>query len=548
MNKTIPELFFEVAKNFSQDSALSYKHNGIYTPISYYQLSLRVQKMASILKAYGLNKGDAVALLSENRPEWLIADLAIMSLGAITVPLHTTLVPRAMSEILRHCEAKICIVSNHTFSTKLLDFKGQVLDWNALAQESNTEFFDNTIIMADPDDICTIMYTSGTTGEPKGVALTHKNILSNVVAVNAVVPVKPGDVFLSFLPLSHILERTVGHYIPLFFGATIAYAESAKQLAHNLQEVKPTVLIAVPRVFEKFHDSIWDGVKTSWFKKKLFIWALRQVKNTVWYSLANVLVFQKIRNVFGGKLRLAICGGAALHENLPKFFSNIGITILEGYGLTETSPVISTNTQSFLKFRTVGQPLQSVMVKVNADKEILVKGDSVFKGYYRDAIATQKAFDADGWFLTGDLGFIDVQGFLTIIGRKKDMFVLSGGKNIWPENIENVLNNDKFITQSIVVGRNQKFVSALIFPDWPEVERAGLARAPKSKELLALFQKRFEEKINPTLSKVEQIKKFTLLGTSFSQEKEELTPTLKLRRHVIERRYEEEINNMYYNY
>jgi long-chain acyl-CoA synthetase len=539
MSPTIPEAFFETANEHATSVALLHKQQGKYVPITFAGLAGRIKNMCAVLQELGIQKGDKVALLSENRPEWVVVDLAVMAIGAVVVPLHLTLSSEAMQVIFTHCQAKMLIVSNETLLDRVPFKKENTFLLEDLIQRTADKPFKKVVL--NPHDICTIIYTSGTTGDPKGVALTHANILSNVAGVSEVVPVKKGDVFLSFLPLSHVLERTVGYYIPLLHGATIAYAEHVKKLAQNLQEVRPTILIAVPRIFEKFHDAIWDSVKKSFFKKKLFAWSLRQHKHTVLWHVADVLVFNNIRKKFGHRLRLTISGGATLNPNLVRFFSKIGITILEGYGLTETSPVVATNTAQVISFGTVGKPLAHTQVALSPEKEILVKGPGVFVGYYRNEAETATVFNEDGWFLTGDLGFFDAKGFLTIIGRKKDMFVLSGGKNIWPEPIENLLNNDKFISQSMVVGNNEKFVAALIVPDWQEVEHQKLSHAI----LQEFLQKRIDEKINPHLSEVEQVKKIIVLEKPFLQENGELTPTLKPRRHIIVRNYEKEIEELY---
>ncbi len=577
MNPTIPEAFFEMAASHPKKTALLHKREGVYFPITYKELLGRVKILAAALQKFGIQKGDKIAILSENRPEWVVTDLATMLIGAVCVPLHATFNANAIAQILNHAEVKILVVSNRAllnkvwlaqqdlqhlhkiiFLEKLTEFdkqnaKVKLFNFAAVLDHNSEELYEE--IFLDPDDACTIIYTSGTTGSPKGVVLTHKNILSNVEAVTAAIPVKKGDIFLSFLPLSHVLERTTGYYIPLLSGATIAYAESVKTLTTNLREVQPTVLISVPRIFEKIHETIWDKVnKGSLLRKRLFQWALRQKKGTLRHSLANMFVFHAIRSRFGGHLRLAISGGASLSENLGQFFSKIGVLVIEGYGLTETSPVISTNREKDVKYGTVGKVISGVKVKISDKKEILVKGPNVFSGYYKDEEHTKAAFDPAGWFLTGDLGFIDKQGHLAIIGREKEMFALSGGKNIWPEPIENLLNEDKFILQSIVVGKDQKFVAALIVPDWQEIElylkakniplqeRHKLLRHPAVE---ALFKERITEKINPQLSDYEQIKKFRLITSQFSQENEELTPTLKLRRHIIERHYDKEIEIVY---
>ncbi|SRR3989339_779914 len=577
MFKAIPEIFFEIAEKFSNNTALLYKKEGVYFPITYKEFAEKVKIFGGSLSALGVQKGDKVAILSENRPEWVISDLSVMAIGAVVVPLHTTFNSKAVCNVLNHSQAKILIVSNSSLLNKVLvgqkklknlkkiiflenltatqkeGFSNKVLSWKAIFSQNQKNGFEK--IFLDPDDCCSIVYTSGTTGKPKGVVLSHRNFLSNVEAINEIVPVKENDVFLSFLPLSHILERTIGYYVPICYGAKIAYSEGVKQLQANLKEIKPTVMISVPRVFEKFHDAIWDKINSSpAIQKRIFKWALKQNKNTFTYKIANFLVLKKVRAKLGGKLRLTISGGASLNENIGKFFYKIGVLILEGYGLTETSPVISANREYDFKFGTVGKIIPGVKIKITESKEVLVKGPNVFGGYFRDKKESKDCFDKDGWFYTGDLGFLDKQGFLTIIGRGKEMIVTSGGKNVWPEPIENLLSSDRFISQAMVVGNGRKFISALIVPDWQEIEIYLKEQNLPLKEhdqllkdpmILDIFQKRIDEKINPNLQDYEKIKKFKLLPQEFSQEQDELTTTLKLRRHIIEKHYSRGIEKMY---
>lgn len=576
MYKTIPEIFFEKAKKYGNKTALLYKKEEVYFPISYKELYFKVTSFAGALLKFNVKKGDTIAILSENRPEWLISDFSIMAIGAVVVPLHTTLSPKAIYNVLNHSKSKIAIVSNRDFLNKILlvqkhlkylekiiflekiteadkeTINMDVFMWNSVINYSKEGDFNRPFL--DIDDICSVIYTSGTTGEPKGVLLTHRNFLSNVEAVLELIPVKENDVFLSFLPLSHTLERTAGHFIPILSGATIAYAESPKTLPQNLKEIRPTVLISVPRIFERFYDTIWDRVNnSSEIKKKIFKWALSQQKGTAKYKIADLFVFKKIRNNLGGRLRITVSGGASLTEKLAKFFLKIGILILEGYGLTETSPVVSVNRENDFKFASVGKVIPETKIKITDKKEILVKGPNVFSGYLNNKVATKEAFSKDGWFCTGDMGFIDNQGFLTIIGRKKEMLVTSGGKNVWPEPIENLLNDDRFISQSIIFGDKQKFISALIVPDWQEIEvflkqnnlrLQSHEKLVKDLEILKIFQERIDTKINPNLSEYEKIKKFRLLSQEFSQEQDELTPTLKLRRHIIFLHYKKLIESM----
>jgi len=578
MYKSIPELFFEVAEENENKTALLYKKEGVYFPITYKELANKVKILSSELQKLGIEKRDNVAILSENRPEWVISDLAIMAVGGVVVPLHTTLSPKAILNVLIHSKAKILIVSNDSFLNKVLlgqkylenlkkvifldkltssqksVLSSGVIGWKAIFKMNTIEDYEE--IFLDPDDPCSIIYTSGTTGNPKGVVLSHMNFLSNVQSINEAIPVKKNDVFLSFLPLSHVLERVAGYYMPICYGATIAYAEGIKQLPQNLKEVKPTILISVPRIFEKFYDAVWDKVEaSSHLQQNIFKWALKQKDSKIKRKIADFLVFKKIKNRMGGRLRFTISGGASLNEKIARFFAKTGVLILEGYGLTETSPVISANKVKEYKFGTVGKVIPGVKVKIDeTTKEIMIKGPNVFKEYFDNAEATESSFNKEGWFCTGDLGFIDKQGFLTVIGRAKEMIVTSGGKNVWPEKVEKLLNNDRFISQSIVIGNNKKFISALIAPDWQEVEiylkeknlpLKGHDELTRDQKLLEIFQQRIEVKVNPNLDEVEKIKKFRLVPQEFSQEQDELTPTLKLRRHIIENHYQKEIESMY---
>jgi long-chain acyl-CoA synthetase len=560
--KNIPQQFFETAERLCNKNALLFKKNKAYSYISYKELSLLVKKCSLALIKLGAQKGSKIAILSENRPEWAISDLAIMSLGGVVVPLHTTFSPHAVLGVLDHSKVKIAIVSGQELLDKIFsnpisflekiivlndidrekykNFKVEILKWDELLAKENPQDFK--LQEMNPNEACTIIYTSGTTGIPKGVMLSHNNFLSNVEAVNKAVPIKEKDIFLSFLPLSHVLERMAGYYTPLLLGAQIAYAEGAKQLPANLKEVRPTILISVPRIFEKTYDAIWYKTKSfSPIKRKIFLWALKQKRHSFFGKIADRLVFEKIREQLGGRIRLSISGGASLNEKIAKFFLKIGIAVLEGYGLTETSPVVCVNRENNFRFGTVGKALDGVQVEISPEKEILIKGPNVMLGYLDNEEETKNAIDSNGWFHTGDLGFIDhADGFLTIIGRKKEMIVTCGGKNVWPEEIENQINHMELVSQSMVIGNNRKFVSALIVPDW---EKA--SQLQKSGEIDIFFKEKIE-KLNQELSDHEKIRSFRLLPHEFSQEQEELTPTLKLRRHMIEKHYEKEISEMYF--
>lgn len=576
MQPTIPQTIFEAAARHPHKTALLYKQGDSYVGISFKELQKRIQYFCSALIGLGVEKGDRVAILSNNRPEWVISDLAIMNLGAITVPIHTVLSPKIIKHIIQDSGARLLIVNKQSQLNKVLLVEKELIDLkkilyfdldhpDAVASSKpllswEEELSKGKKLALSPqlevrhDDICSLVYTSGTTGLPKGVTLTHYNFLSNVRAALDYVPITHKDLFLSFLPLSHVLERTTGYYAPLSSGCTIAYAQDPKTLPKNLKEVKPTIMISVPRIFEKMFDAIWEKLKNKPpYQKKLFSWALNQEPGSWQFFLGDLLAFRKIRKRLGGHLRLTISGGASLSEKLARFYDKIGILILEGYGLTETSPVVSVNKENRHKLRSAGIPLMGTEVKIADDKEILVRGPGIMSGYWKNEAATRQVIDDHGWFHTGDLGFIDHEGFLFIIGRKKEMLVTSSGRNIWPEVIENNLNTDRFIMQSMVLGNNQKYLGALIVPDLPEVEDYikqqnlhyhSLEEMLASPEICQLFRTRLD-KATSDLADYEKIARFILIPNEFSPKKDELTPTLKLRRHVIEDHYRREIEQMF---
>jgi long-chain acyl-CoA synthetase len=576
IQKTIPENFFLAAEKHGKKKALKYKRGDVYYSISFKKLVSRIKIAAKSFRALGIKPGDRVAILSSNRPEWVITDMAVMSCGGVTVPIHTNLSPKIISHVLNHSEAEIVVVSDLNLLIKIFVFQKKlkslkkiiflgdidrdsksisavdILDWQKFIELGKD--YEFILEKTNPEDVCSIIYTSGTTGLPKGVQLTHLNFLSNVSAISKAVYSGPGDTFLSFLPLSHVLERTAGYYTAILFGSCIVYAKSHKELPQALKEAKPTILISVPRIFEKTFDAIWDRVNQSkGFSHRIFLWALKQDSCGWNHFIADFLVFKKIRKKMGGHLRFAVSGGASLDAKIAKFFLKIGIVILEGYGLTETAPMVSVNSENDYKFGTVGKIADGVQVKISEDKEILVKGPNVMVGYYKDEKETSLAIDEDGWLHTGDIGFVDLEGRMTITGRKKEMIVTSGGKNVWPAVIEHELNWDRFVSQSMVIGNRRKFISALIAPDWSEVDAwrkeqslslvtpEELLENPKIREL---FQARLE-KINLALADHEKIRNFCLLVDDFSQDKDEITPTLKLRRHIIESHYQKEIEEMY---
>jgi len=571
MEQNLPAAIFEAAKLYPDKPALLKKVNGRWMPLTFAELTEHIRRCAAGLERLGVRPGDRVGVLAWNGPAWVVADLGTMLIGGVVVPVHTSFSPELIRYVLDNSGVQVLVVSGR----KLLERTLAIIDklpflrhvvlvdvaappsppgvtmhaWEQLLQEPRL----GQPVSLRRNDPASIVYTSGTTGLPKGVVLTHGNFLSNMAAALSAVPVYAEDILLSFLPLSHVLERTAGYYVPLSQGAEIAYAESPATLKENLVEVRPTILISVPRIFEKFNDAIWVSVSSGpRFRKSLLTWALRQRKNSRLWIFADRLVFSKIRSSLGGRLRLTICGGASLHVPLAKFFDRIGIRILEGYGLTETSPVISVNTIPERRFGSVGLPLPGVVVRIAADKEILVRGENICLGYWHDSDATAELIDVDGFLHTGDLGFVDADGFLYITGRRKEMQVTSYGKNIWPTVAENAINGDPLVSQTMVVAHGRPYVTALIVPVWDELQRVADERGWKMDRAQLIgypgVRELFKQRIRAATTNLadhEQVRRFTLLPQEFLAERDELTPTLKLRRSVIERHHAVEIEAMY---
>ncbi|MFA6428472.1 MAG: long-chain fatty acid--CoA ligase [Candidatus Buchananbacteria bacterium] len=571
---TLPEQFFVTAKKFPDKTALKYKQSGAYLELTFNELAKQIKTVAQALLKLGLSPTERVAVLAPNCPEWVMLDLGIMLAGGITVPIHTTFSPKLIAGVIKNSNAQILVVSTQEQLNKIgliiseIPQVRKIIYLNAdylnnLPAKLATAWADFLCLTStetvwpkiEAKDICSIIYTSGTTGEPKGVALTHKNFLSDAQACAQVVPVTKEDTLLSLLPLSHVFERTAGYYTPLLFaGATIAYAESFKEFSKNLREVNPTILVSVPRVFEKMQDSIWQKMRQRGkFTLKLFYWALKQPSGSVTQWLAELLILKKIRKALGTNFRFAIAGGSALSLRQAKFFNKIGLAVYQGYGLTEASPVVATNYPAQQERGTVGKALPGVEIKIANDKEILVRGPNVMKGYWEDDEATREALDEQGYLHTGDLGHLSNQGYLTIIGRKKEMIVTAGGKNFWPEILEEKLNETKYISQTMVIGNNRKHLAALIVPDWINLKRylqENKIEVPQDEILnqpsvLQLYRQNINT-ATQYLAEYEKIIKFVLVVNEFTQEREELTPTLKLRRSVIATHYKKEIEQMYF--
>ncbi len=579
-------MFEDAVQQYGNKPALAHKpRGGTYQDISYTEFGASVDALRKGLNALGVQKGDRVAILSENRPEWAISDFGILKAGAVNVPMFSTLTAAQVGYILKDSGAKIICVSTEKQLEKCLAIRDEVptleqiiifdavegetpegvLEWTAVCEMAGEAVESDS----QEDEVATIIYTSGTTGNPKGVMLTHANFISNVEACKSLIDVSETDVLLSFLPLSHVFERLGGHYVPLFSGAKVAYAESTFTVAQNMKDVAPTVMLSVPRLYETMHERILRAVEEgSPLRQKIFHWgvsvgsavssAIQQGKKPsailqLKQGIADKLVFSKLKAATGGRLRFFVSGGAALPQSIAEFFHAAGILILEGYGLTETSPVISMNHPEKWKFGTVGVSVPGVEVQIAEDGEILTRGPHVMKGYFNNASATAEVIDEDGWFHTGDIGIIDEDGFVKITDRKKNIIVLSNGKNVAPQPIESALVQSPFISQIMVIGSERKNLAALIVPNFDALKAWAADNSIDTDDLSAMLQTRevqqhIQSEIRSRLTDFadfEQVRRFTLLEKEFSQEEDEMTPTLKLKRNVIMERYSDVIEGMY---
>jgi long-chain acyl-CoA synthetase len=589
---TLNQLFFDAVSKFNRPDALQAKVGGAYRPISHAEVAERVRHAARGLSSLGVRRGDRVAILSENRPEWAIADFACLTIGLTDVPIYPTLPGDQVAYILKDSGAVAIFVSNKTQAEKIREIRSQlpalksVIGFDeipGLANMSMAELekrgtqgenresiatYREDALTVKPDDLATIIYTSGTTGEPKGVMLSHDNIYSNVEGTRTAIPFDGRDVALSFLPLSHIFERMGGHYLMFATGTSIAYAESIDTVPIDMQNVRPTIVLSVPRLYEKMYARILETALTGGFlKKKIFFWA-RSVAER-WaneklagkepgalvarqYALAQKLVFSKLKARTGGRLRYFVSGGAPLSPDINKFFFAAGLEILEGYGLTETSPVIGVNTPENFRIGTVGKAIDGVEIRIAADGEILTRGPHVMKGYYNKPDATREAIDPDGWFHTGDIGVLE-NGFLAITDRKKDIIVTAGGKNIAPQPLENKVKTNKYVAQAVMLGDKRKFPSMLIVPNFDQLERWAARRNiiwTDRAQLLRMptIQAKIEREVNRELegtAHFEMPKKIGLLEHDFSIERGELTPTQKVKRRAIDKHYKALIDSLY---
>jgi len=590
MVTTLAQLLVNSVASYPKPDLMLVKKEGAYRPISTQEFGDGVKHFALGLKALGFEAGQRLCLLSENRPAWTMTDFATLCAGGLTVPIYTTLVPEQVRYIIDDSDATVVVVSNAEHWKKIeplrpglakvkhyITFADEapagVLTLKAVQEKGRAlaaaqpGLFDELVARVKPGDEATLIYTSGTTGVPKGVVLTHDNLVSNIRTSAEIIHISPKDTALSFLPLSHVLERMV-MFIYIYKGSTVAFAESVEAVAQNLLEVRPHLMVSVPRVFEKIYAKVMDQVLASPApRRKIFFWALKVGKAyaalklagkpvpgglSFKRSIAAKLVFSKITAKTGGRVRLFVSGGAPLSKDIAEFFYAIGLTILEGYGLTETSPVISINALEATRLGTVGKVIPGVEVKIAADGEILARGPNIMKGYYKKEAETREVFE-NGWFKTGDIGRFDNDGFLVITDRKKDLIITSGGKNIAPQPIENLLKTSPYIASAVVIGDRRRFVSALVIPQFEKLSEyakgqgiafTGMEDLVRDKKIVAFLLNEVT-KATPQLASYERVKKIAVLPRDFEIEKGEITPSLKVRRANVTAKYQEMIDAIY---
>jgi long-chain acyl-CoA synthetase len=585
---TLNDIYFAAVER-NLDRMMLYRENDMWVPISSREFARNVARISHTLDSWGIQRGDRIAILSENRPEWPTVDMASLLLGAVTVPLYTTLTAEQSAFALNDSGCRVIFLSSAQHLRKILSIlpetqlsKIVVMDnvelTGDLAAHADKIVIMSQITQSGPenlrqeleararsiaaDDLATIVYTSGTTGVSKGAILTHGNIASNISCSLLGFSMQPGEVSLSFLPLCHITARHVD-FSMLYHGVTLAYCPFMDRLPTALLEVQPTVFVAVPRVYEKIYGQT-ERTASSFPKRTIYDWALTigrahkpdilagKIPTSRSWRLANKLVFSKIRAGLGGRVKTFISGGAPLGRELAEWFATVGIRIHEGYGLTETSPVIAVNTPINHRIGTVGKTLPNIEVRIAEDGEILARGPSIFKGYWNRPEETKAALN-DGWFKTGDIGNIDKDGYLSVTDRKKDLIKTSGGKFIAPQPIENSLKLHPLVGVAAIVGDKRKFAAVMISPSFPLLEewartneisfstRADLVANPK---IQALYEG-IVESINQNLARFEKLKRVLLVADEFTPESGIMTPTLKLRRRVVEERYRQQIDDLY---
>jgi long-chain acyl-CoA synthetase len=584
---TINDLFRRVATSGNPRAILWQDEFGNWLPISSDQIYQRVRALAQTFLNWGAKKGDRIALIAENRWEWAITDFATLAIGAVSVPIYPTLTGEQIAVLVQDAGCRIAVVSTRQQFDKLNAVRGQtmlnrVLIMDSAATPSGAVAFSEVMAGADdrgserdavfdalassiePTDLATLIYTSGTTGEPKGVALTHGNFAANQNVAALDFHFDTTDALISFLPLSHVTARALD-YVMYSYGVQVAYCSKFDKLPQAMHEVRPTVFVGVPRVFEKIRQEVERRAGLSPVKKRILAWALgvgakhgdtvydgRQPSSLLW-KLANKLAYSKVREAFGGRVKIFVVGGAPLGIDTAKWFASVGIALWEGYGLTETSPVIALNTPRTHRMGAAGMPMPNIEMKFAEDGELLVRGASVFAGYWNKPAMTEECFDAEGWFRTGDIGHQDGDGFLYITDRKKELLKTSGGKMVAPQPIENKLKNSAMVANAALVGDRHKFVSAILSPNFVALEEWAKRHGIDSKDraelvadsrVVALYAEIVRE-VNGSLANFESLKRFRVVADEWTQETGELTPSMKLKRRVITERYAALIDALY---
>jgi long-chain acyl-CoA synthetase len=601
---TLCDLFWNAVRAHGSRPAQEWHEDGAWRSRTYDEFGHAVRDVAHGLLSLGVKKGDRVAIWSKNCPQWAEADFANQTAGFVTVPIYDTLTGEKGAYIVNDSEAKVLFVQDAGILERVLsvrsslksvkaivliqgrttaegvqsyaDFTAQGKVWGT----ENPKRLDQMAAKVAPGDLASLVYTSGTTGDPKGAMLTHRNFASNAACIE-LVEIGPGDVFLSFLPLSHVFERTGGHFGAYRLGAKVVFARSVDTLMDDMQSAKPTIMMSVPRLYEKMYARMTETVaRSSFLKRRIFAWALqvgraanvyRERNEPLPRSLAakvhraDRLVFHKVKERVGGRLRYFVSGGAALSKDIEEFFWAAGICILQGYGLTETSPVTNVNLPRQLRFGSVGKCVPGVTCRVDPSEweparprpfpegEVCFKGPNVFLGYWHSDKATREVFDADGWFHTGDIGYVDGDGYLFITDRKKEIIVMSNGKKVPPQAIENALKIQPHVAQAMVVGDDRNYIAALLVPNWEALEKFclenGIAKEDRAQlvadqRIVSLFEREVEA-VNAALSRYEQIKKFWIVHQDWTVETGELTPSLKLKRRIVLDKFKDSLARLY---
>lgn len=589
MNETLPRMVLGQAARLAGRTALRRKTEGVWRDISWQELGDNIRAFGEGLLALGIQPGERVAVMAPNSPEWVYADLGSMACGALSVPVYHTEGVGTLLHILQDSQSRFLFIHSPLVAGELLGHLDKLPHLERIIQLEGPSAGQRCLTLeaflrlgrdaaatelarrletAGAGDVATLVYTSGTTGPPKGVMLTHANFLSNVEACRSLFAIGPADQCLSFLPLSHVFERMAGYYFMLRQAAVIAYAESIDAVPANMGEVRPTVVISVPRLYEKMYARVMERVLAGpWLKKQLFFGALKAgralaeremrgepagvlLQKTV--ALARRVVFAPLRAHLGGRLRFFVSGGAPLGRDIAEFFFAAGLPIYEGYGLTETSPVIAANSPRHVRLGTVGRPIPGTEVRIAEDGEILARGPGVFQGYWNRPEQTAEAF-VDGWFRTGDIGLVDADGFLAITDRKKDLIVTAGGENVAPQVLENGFKTDKFIANVLVYGDRKPFLTALVVPNFDNIEKyarehridflnhCDLVNHPR---ILKLVRERIDRH-QLGMPPIQRIKRFTLISRDFSASEGEITPTLKVKRKVVASHFHRVLEGMY---